>query len=1140
MRRGARIFLCMLLAVSLVYTPAMIPQFARIQTVAVAEAATIKLNKKKTTVAVGDTVQLKMSGTSKKIKWTSSKKKVATVTAKGVVKGKKAGTAVIRAKVGGKTYKCTVTVKKMPYISAKTKTVYLKGTENLKMKALSKSAAKTVTWSSNNKKVATVSRKGVVTGKKAGTATITAKVGKKTYKCKVTVKKRITAAKKSVTIAKVDSTASVKITNIGKGKVSSSSSDRSVATTKWSKKWNGTKNTLIITAKSPGTATISLKNSFSKEVLKIKVTVPQQAVYGISYELNGGTNAADNPATYTYGKSLKLAAPSRDNYEFKGWYLDKAFTQKVESIAAGTEGDITLYAKWHQAALQINDTGMDDMIWSWWYYPQVVSDGDKVFWGYATKEGYCGVAAYDRATGTTNKTILKKAKADDHNGLALTLLKDKRIMAVYSGGHDENKEVHVRISANPLDIGTFDQHIVLESAHVTSYGQIVESQGKYYLFYRAGNRNWAYRYSTDGINWSEENIFLKANTQYYCKVMPTTEDGLLRIVMYSNPAGTDMNIRMAFLKTADNTLYNADMTTKVADTGNPQTVFTVLQPAPTGENQVQRLFDVAITEPSKPRFLYAVFNKKAKSNESTYYLYDAGKSVKICDGGKPLWDPKYQLGASFVGPDTIAAGRNAASTDYIELYHYDGTAVTKTKTVDTQIGIANGRNARPIVDVNGKAILWHNGYYNLNSYQDYDTSARMYLLDSGQVIGRPASAETVDAMARVKPENVAKARAYADKLYEENKGKDQVNDQFTWERITRESNWIYYTGLVHKGLLALDSEKYTAGIQPFYTQHIKDDGSIQNYHPGALDSAQLAANFLTLLAGDTLTTEERTQYQKAVNYVYNQLEKQTVFEDAGMLMMHAQNSKGEPVAGWTKWSICLDGIYMSQLFLIRTAEAIDQGTVNVTAADGHVVTSSEIWSDVYKRMIFVMQKMKDAKTGMPYHGYDPNAKETNKAFWSRGIGWYAMVLLEAAEKMPNAEKKEILTKYYTNLMNAVLEWQDPETFLWYNVTDRKEDVGCTKDGVWIGNKPESSGSAMFAYCLLRGYHDGLLKGEEYRSAGLRAFNSLVETKLTEDGLIDIYSSSSVTSNPNLYQINGYTINEGKGVGPLILATKYAY
>ena len=76
------------------------------------EAATIKLNAKSKTIEVGKTTTLKISGTSKKGTWRSSDKKIATVCSKGKVKGIKAGTCTIKAKVGGKTYKCKVKVKK--------------------------------------------------------------------------------------------------------------------------------------------------------------------------------------------------------------------------------------------------------------------------------------------------------------------------------------------------------------------------------------------------------------------------------------------------------------------------------------------------------------------------------------------------------------------------------------------------------------------------------------------------------------------------------------------------------------------------------------------------------------------------------------------------------------------------------------------------------------------------------------------------------------------------------------------------------------------------------------------------------------------------------------------------------------------
>lgn len=77
-----------------------------------ASAAKIKLNKSKLNLVVGKTYKLKLSKKKGKIKWTSSKKKVASVNAKGVIKAKKVGKATITAVMKGKKYKCKVTVKK--------------------------------------------------------------------------------------------------------------------------------------------------------------------------------------------------------------------------------------------------------------------------------------------------------------------------------------------------------------------------------------------------------------------------------------------------------------------------------------------------------------------------------------------------------------------------------------------------------------------------------------------------------------------------------------------------------------------------------------------------------------------------------------------------------------------------------------------------------------------------------------------------------------------------------------------------------------------------------------------------------------------------------------------------------------------
>jgi len=142
------------------------------------------LNKKTATLYVGETFSLSVKGAIGKCSFKSSNKKIATVSKKGVVKAKAKGKCTIAVKANGLKLKCTVKVK-APKLSKKKMTVYNSYTKKL---AFYGGKGK-IKWSSSNKSIATVSKKGTVKGKKGGTCTITAKRGKYTLKCKVTVPK---------------------------------------------------------------------------------------------------------------------------------------------------------------------------------------------------------------------------------------------------------------------------------------------------------------------------------------------------------------------------------------------------------------------------------------------------------------------------------------------------------------------------------------------------------------------------------------------------------------------------------------------------------------------------------------------------------------------------------------------------------------------------------------------------------------------------------------------------------------------------------------------------------------------------------------------------------------------------------------
>lgn len=70
------------------------------------------------------------------------------------------------------------------------------------------------------------------------------------------------------------------------------------------------------------------------------------AVYAINYELNGGTNHAENPASYDKTMEITFKEPTRTGYTFAGWYTDAEFKNAVTGITKGTTGTITVYAKW--------------------------------------------------------------------------------------------------------------------------------------------------------------------------------------------------------------------------------------------------------------------------------------------------------------------------------------------------------------------------------------------------------------------------------------------------------------------------------------------------------------------------------------------------------------------------------------------------------------------------------------------------------------------------------------------------------------------------------------------------------------------------------------------------------------------------
>lgn len=233
----------------------------------VIELSSLKINKEDFTMTKGTSETLTVTGTpaealeGQTITWKSSNKDVVTVDSKGKVEAVGVGNATITATAAGKSDSVKITVNNpLKKITVDPATLTLKkGTSktlSVKYDPADTTDNKAVTWESSDKSVATVDANGKVTALKDGSATITAKVGKLTATCALTVQEKkltgISLDKTALELSKGQSSEALKVIytpadTTDDKTVTWSSADEEIATVK-----NG-----VVTAKATGTTKIT-------------------------------------------------------------------------------------------------------------------------------------------------------------------------------------------------------------------------------------------------------------------------------------------------------------------------------------------------------------------------------------------------------------------------------------------------------------------------------------------------------------------------------------------------------------------------------------------------------------------------------------------------------------------------------------------------------------------------------------------------------------------------------------------------------------------------------------------------------------------------------------------------------------------
>ncbi len=139
--------------------------------------------------------------------------------------------------------------------------------------------------------------------------------------------------------------------------------------------------------------------------------------YTITYHLNGGTNHASNPASYTVEDTVTFNNPTNGEKKFEGWYKESTFQTAVTGIAKGNTGNMDLYAKWKEEAVVSTysityhlDGGANPNT-----NPASYKKGDSISLADATKNGYTFEGWYADSTFKNKVTSIDQNTTGDLN-----------------------------------------------------------------------------------------------------------------------------------------------------------------------------------------------------------------------------------------------------------------------------------------------------------------------------------------------------------------------------------------------------------------------------------------------------------------------------------------------------------------------------------------------------------------------------------------------------------------------------------------------------------------------------------------------------------------------------------------------------
>ena len=136
--------------------------------------------------------------------------------------------------------------------------------------------------------------------------------------------------------------------------------------------------------------------------------------YKITYKLNKGKNNTANPKTYTSEDEIKFKKPTRSGYHFVGWYTDSKYKNQISVIEKGSEGSLTLYAKWTKEISPSAKAGSLDYVKG--TKANTITVSATVSNYVKSSDGYYYLVYVDSNSGKVKKTVGKVKKPEKAKG----------------------------------------------------------------------------------------------------------------------------------------------------------------------------------------------------------------------------------------------------------------------------------------------------------------------------------------------------------------------------------------------------------------------------------------------------------------------------------------------------------------------------------------------------------------------------------------------------------------------------------------------------------------------------------------------------------------------------------------------------